>query len=1001
LAAILIAGLPLIIAAQQLPSKAEPPGGANMQSAGDRASSGKPPSQQNESNQPQEVTTLELGKPIEREISGGQKHLYQIPLSEGQHMTVVLRKMDVNVSVRLRLPGGEIHSLLDGYLATSPDFESRWVGETTGMHQYEISGRPKALSGRYEIRITELRPATETDRELQRARNIFAEGFRLHRQGKYLEARPLMLRALEIRERIFGPDSPLLASTLGPLATNYDSTGDYARGQTIRVRELKILEQALGPNHPAVASVIFQIGITYLGKGDDLKAEELYLKALGIFETANQADTNEVAWLLGALGNIYYDRDDFKTAEKYYQQSRVVLERIFGPDHYHLADSYKFLGRVAYDAGDYAKAQAMFQRALTLIEKGVGQDHPMATGYRNDLATVYVTTTDYAKAETLYRQSLSVHEQKGAMSKPVVQETLLGLARLYAARGMSSEAAKLQTQASELEERYVRLNLAVGSEREKLALLNRMSLGSSRHISLHGDLAPNDLTARDLAVTTILRRKGRVQDVMSDTLAALRQRFGADDQKLLDQFDDITARLAKLILNGPQKMTAAEHQQQVKAVEQEREGLEAEISRRSSGYYERALPVTLAAVRGSIPPQAALIEFALYRPFDPKKPDNRTAYGDPHYVAYVIRRDGEVQWKELGETKSVDAAIEAWRKALRDPARRDVRQLARAVDEKVMRPVRALAGEAKQLLISPDGALNLIPFAALLDEQGHYLVEGYSLTYLTSGRDLLRMQVARESRSRPVVVADPAFGEPPVIASSGAGARLQIDYSRLFFGPLPGVADEVRALRELLPDAAFLTKDQATKAALKNVRAPSILHIATHGFFLSEPETLPSAAQRQGRTRGIKADSKIRNPLLRSGLALAGANRINDGDDDDGVLTALEMAHLDLWGTKLVVLSACDTGVGEVKNDDGVYGLRRALVLAGAESQLVSLWPVSDRSTRDLMIEYYKGLTQDQGRSEALRQVQLRMLRGKSHSHPYYWASFIQTGEWANVKGKR
>jgi tetratricopeptide repeat protein len=271
-----------------------------MQSAGDRAPSGKPTSQQPESNQPQEVTTLELGKTIEREISGGQKHVYQIPLSEGQHVTVILRKLDVNLSVRVRLPGGELHNMLDGYLATPPNFEFRWVGETTGMLQYEISSRPKAVSGRYEIRITELRPATENDRELQRARNTFAEGFRLHRQGKYLEARPLMLRALEIRERIFGPDSPRLASTLGPLATNYDSTGDYARGQTTRVREMKVLEKALGPNHPAVASVIFQIGITYLGKGDDLKAEELYLKALGIFEKANQADTNEVAWLLGA-----------------------------------------------------------------------------------------------------------------------------------------------------------------------------------------------------------------------------------------------------------------------------------------------------------------------------------------------------------------------------------------------------------------------------------------------------------------------------------------------------------------------------------------------------------------------------------------------------------------------------------------------------------------------------------------------------------------------------
>ena len=137
---------------------------------------------------------------------------------------------------------------------------------------------------------------------------------------------------------------------------------------------------------------------------------------------------------------------------------------------------------------------------------------------------------------------------------------------------------------------------------------------------------------------------------------------------------------------------------------------------------------------------------------------------------------------------------------------------------------------------------------------------------------------------------------------------------------------------------------------------------------------------------------RVENPLLRSGLALAGANMRRSGEDD-GILTALEAAGLNLWGTKLVVLSACDTGVGEVKNGEGVYGLRRALVLAGAETQMMSLWPVSDEGTRDLMIGYYKALQAGQGRGEALRQVQLQMLAHPDRRHPFYWASFIQSGE--------
>ena len=154
-------------------------------------------------------------------------------------------------------------------------------------------------------------------------------------------------------------------------------------------------------------------------------------------------------------------------------------------------------------------------------------------------------------------------------------------------------------------------------------------------------------------------------------------------------------------------------------------------------------------------------------------------------------------------------------------------------------------------------------------------------------------------------------------------------------------------------------------------------------------------------TRGISATARIENPLLRSGLALANANLRNKDSNDDGILTALEASGLNLWGTKLVVLSACDTGVGEVRNGEGVYGMRRAFVLAGTESLVMSLWPISDYTTRQLMTGYYRNLKQGMGRGEALRQVQLDMLKKNPHLHPFYWANFIQAGEWANLDGKR
>jgi CHAT domain-containing protein/Tfp pilus assembly protein PilF len=903
-----------------------------------------------------------------------------------------------------RGPGGEVIPVVDVATVGAPVWSLGWVAESSSIHQYDVYASAKAPTGRYEIWIAELRQATEDDRELQRAQKLWMEFWRLHRQGKHLEARPFLIRSLEIREKVLGPDNLAVAELLGQLAGNYGYTGDHASAEPLRLRELKITEKALGPDHPAVAAVLNHLGSLYRKKGDDLKAEEVCLKALDIFERAQQAETYDVASLSSALGSIYYARGDYENAEKYYQRSRAVLEKIFGPDHFHLTGSFSFLGRVAYDAGDYAKAEAMFQRALTLGEKALGQDHLDVTSYRNDLATVYGTTGDYAKAEALYRQALSTHEQKAALSHPVAQETLYGLSRLYAARGMPSEAVKFQSRASELEERYVGLNLAVGSEREKLAFLDKRSLRSSRNISLHTDLAPNDSTARDLAVTTILRRKGRVQDAMSETLAALRRRSGAEEQKLLDQLNDATSKLAKLVLNGPQKVTPAQHQEQIKKLEVERERLEAEISRRSAGFYERSQPVTLAAVQTAIPADAALVEFAVYHPFDPKAPDNQKAYGESHYVAYVMRNQGDVQWKELGEAKEVDERIAALRQALLNPKRNNIKQFARAVDEKVMQPVRPLVGDAARLLVSPDGALNLIPFEALVDEQGKYLVERYSFNYLTSGRDLLRLQVARASQSQPLVLANPLFGEPELIALAksntppspraaldrkppGGTKRQSVttgsDLSNVYFAPLTGTAQEARAIKSLFPEANTLLGQQATESSLKQNTAPRLLHIATHGFFLTGAPAAPAAGANPQATRAISASAKVENPLLRSGLALAGAN-LNKGKSDDGILTALEASGLNLWGTKLVTLSACDTGVGEVKNGEGVYGLRRAFVLAGTETLVMSLWPVSDYVTRELMTAYYQGLKQGQGRGAALRQVQLSLLKRRGREHPFY-----------------
>jgi len=521
-----------------------------------------------------------------------------------------------------------------------------------------------------------------------------------------------------------------------------------------------------------------------------------------------------------------------------------------------------------------------------------------------------------------------------------------------------------------------------------MAYFDSLSERTDRTISLQVSLAPESQAAARLAALAVLRRKGRVLDAMSLSLASLRQRLDPQNQSLLDAWNASTSQYARLALGGPGILSAGAYQKRLTDLAGQRDRAEAAVSLRSAEFVAHSQPVTLDAVAAAIPPGAALIEFSTWRSFDPRR-NNSEAYGERRYIAYILSADGAVKWKELGSAKEIDLMADKFRGALRDPGQKDVREAARALDHRIMEPLRALAGDAKQLLISPEGLLNLVPFQALVDERGSYLVERYSITYLSSGRDLLRLRTPRAIHGAPVIFADPLFGEPAETAAMAgpvAGDRRGngvADVKDLFFAPLPGAGREALAIQSLFPEARLLAGRDATESALKHVDAPSILHIATHGFFLP-----------------AQAGARARNPLLLSGLALAGANR-RQGGDDDGILTALEASGLNLWGTQLVNLSACDTGVGEVSNSEGVYGLRRAFVLAGAETLVMTLWPVGDYVTRQAMTAFYAGLKRGLGRGEALRQAQLEMLKQSGKEHPFYWAGFIESGEWAPLGAGR
>jgi CHAT domain-containing protein/Flp pilus assembly protein TadD len=1012
-----------------------------------------------------QIRQLELSKPIERELAGGQSHSYQMALAAGQYVKLLIDQRGIDVVVKAFGPDGKQIKEFDSEKRAQGQETVSWVTEEVGGYRLDVVAKQKgATAGRYEIQVVELRIATDNDRALHEAHELYTESVRLYNAGKYDEARPLVERVLEIRERVLGSEHSDVARTLNSLAYLYHLMGDYTRAEPFYQRALTILNKALGPGHPDVASVLNNLAILYKTRGNYAKAEPLYLRALAIWEKTLGSEHPSVGNSLNNLANLYYDIGDDAKAEPLFQRAQALWEKVLGPEHPNVAHPLNNLANLYSTRGDHAKAEPLYLRALTIWEKVLGPEHPIVASSLNNLANLYRKRGDYAKAEPLYQRALTIwekalgpehpdvgsslnnlgvlYEEKGNYTKaelhyqraltiwekalgpehPKLAVALNDLAALYAVKGDVAQAVTFLSRASAIDERNSALNLAIGSERQKLAYLSLFSNWTNFTLSLHSQAAPNDPQALDLGFTTLLRRKGRGLDAMTDTIATLRRHATPQVQELFDRLAEARSQLAALTLKGPDATNPDTYRNRLATLKEKVEDLEGNLSSHSTEFRKQTRPVTLAAVQAALPSGTALVEFAVCSPWEPQTEKSKP----PRYLAYLLAPQGQPKWVDLGEAAPIDRAVDAWRKALRDPNRSDIRRLARVVDEKVMRPVRPLLsqlpGDTRRLLIAPDGSLNLIPFAALVDERNRYLVERYSISYMTSGRDLLRLQTSEPSKSAPLVLANPLFGtgetadtqadqnpaDSPAGDQPGSEAPARNDPREVFFSPLPGTRREALAITALLPKASLLLREDATEAALKQASAPSILHIATHGFFLEDQEAPPTDARglftdnplRSSDPRLTKWAAKIENPLLRSGLALAGVNQ-QRGGDDDGLLTALETASLDLWGTKLVVLSACDTGVGKVKNGEGVYGLRRALVLAGSESQVISLWPVSDRETRGLMAGYYRRLMKGEGRGEALRQIQLEMLKGTRLRHPYYWASFIQAGEWANLDGKR
>lgn len=682
---------------------------------------------------------------------------------------------------------------------------------------------------------------------------------------------------------------------------------------------------------------------------------------------------------LARLARERLDAADLDEAGALLERLLALQEKAYGRDDPRLLPALEGLDEVAMWSDEHPRMVALRTRILALRRSELGRRHPDVVRARLDLAEALRGNGEPARAAAIYEEELE--DQPLGPRTPAMNDALCALAETYAALGRAADAVRVAARCAGVEEG----ELARPGE----AAPGVGWAGAFLPVSLHMQLAPGDPTAARLALRTILRRKGGSAQEMGDSLAALRARGAPEDRALLAALAEAGARLSALASGGPRGAPLEAYQAELQRWQQERERLEARVVGAAAALLPPRRPVTIDEIQAALPEDAALVELAVYRPLHLDRARRRPM---PRYAAYVLRARGEVAHADLGDANELRDLVVALRAAFAQPAL-DHRPAAQAAYRRIFAPIRPLLGDARRVFLGPDHSLHLLPFGALVDDAGHYLIESLSFHHVTSGRDLLRLRAPEAPpRAGPMIVADPDFdlgkaGAAPPKESARAGGDRALAMSALRFRPLSGTAQEARSLASALPAARVFTGAAATESALRAAAGPSVLHIATHGFFL--PDDGLDAILGLTAPKGRQAPVPIDDALLRTGLALAGANaRLAEGDD--GVLTGLEAAALDLRGTRLVVLSACETAVGEVTHGGGVHGLRLALSLAGAETQVVTLWRVSDDDTAALMQGYYARLAAGEDRVEALRAEQLALVA--AGQAPYFWAPFIASG---------
>lgn len=817
------------------------------------------------------------------------------------------------------------------------------------------------------------------------------------KQGLYRQAQLLCLEALYIDEKNSGVESPKVIQSLNRLASVYASQGFYSRAKPLHERALAICRARLKTSNPDFVASLHNLADTCECQGLYHKARILYSEALAISQKEFGSDHPDCAKSLNRLALLYARQGLYEHAEVYCSDALAITRRARGSRHINTARSLNNLASLYRRRNLHDKAGRLYLKSLVITCKTFGSHHHEVATILNDLALLHQQQGHYEIAERLYERSQLILKDTLGMEHRATADCLNNLANLYSQQKLYKKAEPLFREALMAHLALLQREAPYLSKSERLSFLTSFGLANE---VIYSYAIPCLITAR-LALFARLNCQGLLERIegRQTQLASAHRRYRGLQLEVEQVLRALVQKLAS-------KALLPEERAELKVRQEE---LEHQLY--------RLLPqlklsvVEVEEVASAMPTNSSLVELQRYQPMEESNLQDPCS-SEPRFLALILKPDRSVKAVDLGPAAAIEAGIEEARNQTIQ-CFADSSSPWKSISERILSPLLPHLEGAKLLIFSLDGELHRIPFTVLpLPKQpDQLLVDAVSLRLVSSGRDLLDHPFTSE-RTAPagsvLVVADPAFDLDPGASSpedpDSSAPQLRSRDMQIFHSwePLPGTAKEGREVAELL-DAQLLTGSEATTLAIQKAHRPRILHIATHGFFLpDQAEQLQVQPWLSLDRPDLVASFSGEDPMLRSGLVFAGANHPGtDPDEDDGYLTAMEAVHLDLRGTELVTLSACDSGSGDIHTGEGVYGLQRAFIVAGARSLLLSLWPVPDDATCAFMFRFYTFLKEGFGRYEALTSVQREFREHENivWRHPYYWGAWQLIGDGRPIEG--